>query len=245
MDKPQPFRITSHNSKLLEAILIDLLKLGYTNQTHNSITTCISQHSDKLDDFEKSLDIFKKLNSNGSGNWYKYKDFTLPTQYLEALVFAKEQINHPYWTKDQFKVGDWVVLKDRAVIPENIGKITKITSYIYWGESWSNLESNLRLATTDEIQINLINEAKRIVENALSDGNFIYSQGKWAAIISSIPNVTILGYKAEIYDDRVQFGCQSYSKQFVLTLWDCLKTHNLKMDYKDEIEKIAEYYLNK
>ena len=40
----------------------------------------------------------------------------------------------------------------------------------------------------------------------------------------------------------VRFGCQGYSKDFVIQLADCLKTNNFKMDHKDDIIKIAEYF---
>jgi hypothetical protein len=56
------------------------------------------------------------------------------------------------------------------------------------------------------------------------------------------PDIKIKGYKAEISDNQVVFGCQIYSKEFVLQLAKCLEQNDFKMDNKDEILKLAKYY---
>jgi hypothetical protein len=78
------------------------------------------------------------------------------------------------------------------------------------------------------------------------DGNLlIYENGKWAEILPSYPQIMINGYKAEFFDDYVKFGCQKFTKEFVINLNKCLQNNDLKMDYKSEIQEIAEYYLTK
>lgn len=62
---------------------------------------------------------------------------------------------------------------------------------------------------------------------------------------TSIPDITINGYKADISDWGVKFGCQSYSKEFIITLSECLEVNNFKMDHKNSIKEIVEYYINK
>ena len=59
------------------------------------------------------------------------------------------------------------------------------------------------------------------------------------------PNITIKGYKAEFTDNFVNFGCQAYSEDFVVTLSECLESNNIAMEYRKEIKQIAEYFINK
>ena len=59
------------------------------------------------------------------------------------------------------------------------------------------------------------------------------------------PQIEINGYKAEFHNKYVKFGCQSYSKEFIITLNDALQNNNLKMDYKNQIKQIADYYATK
>jgi len=61
-------------------------------------------------------------------------------------------------------------------------------------------------------------------------------------LVNSTPNITIKGYKAEFTEDSVSFGCQTYSKEFVLTLAKCLRDNGFDMEIKDEIMEIAEYF---
>jgi len=57
--------------------------------------------------------------------------------------------------------------------------------------------------------------------------------------------IEIKGYIAEFQENCVKFGCQSFSKDFILALDRLLQDHSFKMDYKDEIHKIANYFRNK
>jgi len=70
----------------------------------------------------------------------------------------------------------------------------------------------------------------------------VYTNGKWAEICEDVPDITINGYKAIITPFDVTFGCQKYTRAFIMKLWQCLETNDFKMDYKDDIQKLAEYY---
>jgi len=59
---------------------------------------------------------------------------------------------------------------------------------------------------------------------------------------NSTPDITIKGYKAEFTKTSVKFGCQTYTKEFVLTLAKCLEDNDFDMDIKDEILEIAKYF---
>lgn len=72
----------------------------------------------------------------------------------------------------------------------------------------------------------------------------IYYNAFEMVLANKKPNITINGYKAKFSDYGVAFGCQSYSKDFVIQLAKCLLTNNFKMDHKDKIIEIAEYFNN-
>lgn len=61
-------------------------------------------------------------------------------------------------------------------------------------------------------------------------------------LADSIPDITIKGYKAEFTKDSVSFGCQTYSKEFVLILAKCLEVNDFDMEIRDEVIEIAEYF---
>ena len=108
MEKPQTFAIKAENKKLLEAIWEDLMKMGYKS---------VVDYSKVLNGFifnywnETYIDNKEKFSQLIIGELTRFdvnKTFTLPDQYSEALEFAKAQITSDWWTKDQFKVGEWL-----------------------------------------------------------------------------------------------------------------------------------------
>lgn len=70
----------------------------------------------------------------------------------------------------------------------------------------------------------------------------VYHQGRWARIASAFPKVEINGYTAKFSDDEVSFGCQTYKKDFIITLWECLDKNNISMDFKEEIRILAKHF---
>jgi len=59
---------------------------------------------------------------------------------------------------------------------------------------------------------------------------------------ASIPDIEIREYKAEFTENTVKFGCQTYSKSFVLDLDEFLSRSGLQIQSQDEISKIADYF---
>lgn len=223
MTEPQLFAIESRNTKLLEAILEDLKILGYNLTDYPNLRNpnrVLTNNLNTIYSFPKGeykVLVFDAGTTNRSSNKVK---FFLPAQYQEALEFAKIQINHPYWNRDQFKVGDWIIAS-KAIKPEP-DQIIEITENYYKCLHDKNIygflkerkeEIGLRLATTDEIQAFLIEEAKKRgfkkgiyfrsaysnriakcldnfeynkIQDSLSSNDYnIYYKGKWAEIISS------------------------------------------------------------
>jgi hypothetical protein len=70
---------------------------------------------------------------------------------------------------------------------------------------------------------------------------YSFKFNKWAEVFTE-PKVEIKGYKAEFTKDFVSFGCQTYSKDFILKLNNCLQQNGFSMDYKNEIKQMADYF---
>lgn len=92
------------------------------------------------------------------------------------------------------------------------------------------------------------------------DGNFsnhqVYQELKDAGVLDlwfeplfekEALNITINGYKGEFCKEHVNFGCQSFSVEFIKKLYDLmeLKPKNGIDSLKEEIKQIVEYYKNK
>lgn len=61
---------------------------------------------------------------------------------------------------------------------------------------------------------------------------------------SKIPVINIRGYEARLSGDEVSFGCQTYDRDFVLQLGEFLENSGLKIESKDDIMKVVEYFKN-
>jgi hypothetical protein len=72
-------------------------------------------------------------------------------------------------------------------------------------------------------------------------GRIVYSDGKWATIEAK-PIIRIRGYNAKFTDTEVSFGCQTYSKAFVIELNECLLANNFQMDCKADIKIMADWF---
>lgn len=91
-----------------------------------------------------------------------------------------------------------------------------------------------------------------------NNGWSVYYNGKWAEILSSLPEIIINGYKGEFLNDYVKFGCAEIDKnQFIVlheaitksSYWSNRKVESITIGRgafsKDQIRQIAEYYLSK
>ena len=170
MNKPQTFSILGKEHQL-KSIWEDLKELGY-KQTFSFIEDInnweyISNYfynwKDKSDfiQLDHEAPIYDKMD----------KTFQLPQQYQEALDFAKEQINHSYWSQDEYKEGDWVTVigyderYSYSLYHGELGKsylITKINkSGLFFNETDCLCKTviKVRKATEEEIKSELLKQA--------------------------------------------------------------------------------------
>jgi len=177
----------------------------------------ITNFSNSGDSEEYFTNYFKSSLNLPSGNFAKIlKEAGVLDLWFEPVY------------EDGFKVGDYVLLSNNAhgwgSLAESVNnkmlQITKIDlkdqsdvgGRYYFGRYKTVGQEIVRKATSEEI-------AK-----------------------AQTPNITIKGYKAEFTEDSVTFGCQTYSKEFVITLAECLRRNGFEMEIKDEILEIAEYF---
>ena len=139
--------------------------------------------------------------------------------------------------EEEFKVGDWVELKASGT---GNGMPMEKKSVI--------------------VQLLEIDESKHPTGNYREDSHFMVKYGRgyyrtnkqWVLrkatpeeiAKAKYPDITIKGYKAEFEDNCVKFGCQTYSKEFVLTLSECLEKNDFDMEIRSEIDAIAKYFIS-
>lgn len=143
------------------------------------------------------------------------------------------------------------------VLNYNIEKFTSSTG-ITIGSTINEIKTSKRICWSDEkegwFSVNILSNREIIEFKMHTDNNTLLLQLTGTTkdiwydaykLIKAYPDaldVTINGYKAKFTENSVSFGCQTYSKEFVLALAECLRENNFKMDHKDSILKIAEYF---
>ena len=204
----------------------------------------------KQDIMEKEIIGYKcpvdLFNGNIKKDWILFKDSDGNTYRpkgqgpLHALPKEIVETWEPVY-KEEFKVGDWIPITgnvNRGWLVETRIRTFKITrektQYSggrYFGISGagyknSGLYTEARLATPEEIES------------------------------TKTPYIVINTYEGEFFDDYVTFGCAEISKEVFIDLFTCKEYPNTNRDVesvtigkgtftKDQIEQIAEYYLNK
>jgi len=109
MKTPQPFAITADNPKLIEAIAEELKVLGYNIKVESLKGNSILQYSDYFVSVSEKETFSTLYMRTYTGKQHNFQYFALPSQYEEALQFAKEQINHPYWKNSfDYEEGEWI-----------------------------------------------------------------------------------------------------------------------------------------
>jgi len=123
------FKITGSEA-LLGAIGKELINLGYTTELESSTVNplYIANSYSCPETIGQYKDLFY---GNITSKWDV--TFNLPSQYNEALAFAKEQLSDKYWVKEpKFKVGDMVIVVPSdntfSAYPRAIGYIFKLHS---------------------------------------------------------------------------------------------------------------------
>ena len=167
MNKPQTFSILGKEHQL-KSIWEDLKELGYTLYKEDFIGKIrISNDYKRIE----TKEMFSSLCTCSTRERSSHVNFQLPQQYQEALDFAKEQINHPYWDQDEYKVGDWVTVigfderYSYSLYHGELGKsylITKINkSGLFFNETDCLCKTviKVRKATEEEIKSELLKQA--------------------------------------------------------------------------------------
>lgn len=233
MEKPQLFTIKGKPS-LIKAISDDLKELGYTFypvELENNVIT--SNHLNSVD--EKNLTRYKILaKTNPSPNASK-KEFNLPKDYSEVLEFCLAQLNLPYWTEEDYKVGDWVVVLPEDTCyynsekgPQKIAEIRGKGATLPYSLEFSNGDTNsyklIRRATKEEID-NLKPKTKTLVLGTPRQ-SIVVSKGKARCESTDFPvqklrelvltmrsndEVELSGYKVSFA--FVHIGCTCFSKE--------------------------------
>jgi hypothetical protein len=109
MKTPKPFAITADNPKLIEAIAEELKVLGYNIKVESLKGNSILQYSDYFVSVSEKETFSTLYMRTYTGKQHNFQYFALPSQYEEALQFAKEQINHPYWKNSfDYEEGEWI-----------------------------------------------------------------------------------------------------------------------------------------
>ncbi len=104
MKRPQTFKITG-SKPLLKAIWEELIEMGYTKgryiptNNYKELNHICSNY--EIFNDTHTIKEFKELYL-GKASIDTDVAFNLPEQYNEALQFAKDQLNHPYWNKDGY-----------------------------------------------------------------------------------------------------------------------------------------------
>ena len=178
---------------------------------------------------------------NSAGCYQMDSDSYIPIYMESELQKLKEAGVLNLWFEpvyeEEFKVGDWVELKASGT---GNGMPMEKKSVI--------------------VQLLEIDESKHPTGNYREDSHFMVKYGRgyyrtnkqWVLrkatpeeiAKAKYPDITIKGYKAEFEDNCVKFGCQTYSKEFVLTLSECLEKNDFDMEIRSEIDAIAKYFIS-
>lgn len=170
-------------------------------------------------------------NSAGSG----YLDDVMPVNRVDELREAGvlDLWFEPVYEEESFKAGDYVVVENSDNLqigcrgcPEGVWKIT--SSEYTNGLSEKSMGFNVK--TTSGIWRISDKGVRKATPEEIAKAKY--------------PDITIKGYKAEFKDNYVKFGCQIYSKEFVLTLSECLEKNDFDMEIRSEIDAIAKYFIS-
>jgi len=191
-------------------------------------------------DTTEEVRLCDELLKNDSAHDYLYKGFLYPdgNQAIETMNSCHSKIE--YFEKsghEIIKAKDFINFNSKNMEKKLIGyklvkpEMYKAASQIMFGNSIGcpQLDNILYISETG-YQINELKSA------GVLD---LWFEPVYA---NSTPDITIKGYKAEFTKTSVKFGCQTYTKEFVLTLAKCLEDNSFDMDIKDEILEIAEYF---
>ena len=110
------------------------------------------------------------------------------------------------------------------------------------GEGWrTSVAHNNR----EVLRFSIHSDGKTLLIGVNNTHSDIWFDAYKMRLANSFPNIEINGYKAEETLTGVKFGCQSYTKEFVITLADCLVTNGFNMDFEEEVIELSNYFQTK
>lgn len=164
---------------------------------------------------------------NTTANWENsLKPYDISISQTEYINRLKKAEVFDTWFESvfetEYKIGDWVKLVSKR--PKNWNGFGLMDTF---------LGKIVQLTKIDHSSIYFINN------------------GSWSFLLDDIErkateeeinsvNILIKGYKSEILEGKVKFGCQTYTNNFIITLAKCLEENNLEMDYKPQIIQLAQ-----
>lgn len=200
----------------------------------------------------KEGDIVVVLRSSRRGEGCNNPEF-----YKEGLIGKIDKVYEEEWSKNPLYY--WVHLEGEK---HNNGIITKFLRLAKISEI-EEYNNNVLLAEAKKIYvpgtfiISPVTKRRYEVQPHSSffvntDGHidngglgYLYQEGQWAEIVTE-PVVIIQGYTAKFKDNGdVVFGCQTYTKEFVLTLDKAIRDNGFEMNIAKEVHTIAEYLRSK
>ena len=200
----------------------------------------------------KEGDIVVVLSSSRSEGGCNNREF-----YKEGLIGKIDKVYEEGWSKNLLYY--WVHLEGEK---HNNGIVTKFLRLATISEI-EEYNNNVLLAEAKKIYVpgtfiispvtkrryevqphsSFFVNTGRYIDNG--GQGYLYQEGQWAEIISE-PVVTIQGYTAKFKDNGdVVFGCQTYTKGFVLTLDKAIRDNGFEMNIAKEVHTIAEYLRSK
>jgi hypothetical protein len=130
---------------------------------------------------------------------------------------------------ETYNVGDWVYIEGTA---GSLGLPLKSTGDI------------VQIDEISALDVTFVRHGKRCASNPANIKR-LATESEYKKYLE--PKVTIKGYTAKIGETTVTFGCQTYSKEFIIELANCLDNNGLRLmssdtNYKEEILKLRDYY---
>ena len=138
----------------------------------------------------------------------------------------------------EFKVKEFTE-KTGIKVGSTIIAPAKIKGAHCWNNGWGETHA---LLDRDVLKFSIHPDGKTLLMQVSGTTDNIWYNAYKMMLANSFPSITIRGYKAEFTKDSVKFGCQTYSKEFVLKLAECLDVNDFDMDIKSEILEIAKYF---
>lgn len=222
---PQTFAITGSKS-LLKAMEEELVAIGYSNE--------------KISDRESKFLITNTPTTKSGVFWTKenfselfyWKDtyeadaqFQLPQQWDECLKFCKEQLE--LWDKPKFKEGDKIIILSHSKhcwYRNHVGEIFTLLNPVK-----NTKEEHWYIKEKSEIGLGVRIKDIRIATQEE---------------IEAAQSITIAGYKMEVVNDKVKFGCQYITKVEIETLRKFI-SHPFDFNITVGDDKINKELLNK